>query len=48
MQDGHNKVQKWHETNRQKILRRGSKNIQKNYTKEILMTQILNVKSYGP
>ena len=35
--DGHNKGQK------QKILRRGGKTTQKNYTKKILMTQITMV-----
>ena len=31
--DGHNKEQKWYGSNRNKILRRGGKNTQKNYTK---------------
>ena len=31
--DGHNKGQKWYGSNRNKILRRGGNNIQKNYTK---------------
>ena len=38
--DGHNNGQKQSGTEKQKILRRGSKNTQKNYTKKILMTQI--------
>ena len=38
--DGHNKEQKWYGPNKkQKILRRSGKNIQKNCTKEIFMTQ---------
>ena len=37
--DGLNKGQKWY-GQRQKILRKGSKNTQKNYTKKIFMTQI--------
>ena len=39
--DGHNKGQKWHGPNRKKILRRGGKNTQKNYTKKIFTTQII-------
>ena len=40
--DRHNKGQKWYGSNRSRryILRRGGKNIQKNYTKKIFMTQI--------
>ena len=39
--DGLNKGQKWYgPTQKQKILRRGGKNIQKNYTKKIFKTQI--------
>ena len=38
--DGINKGQKWYGPNKQKILRRGGKNTQKNYTKKIFMTQI--------
>ena len=34
------KEQKWYETNKQNILRRGGMNTQKNYTKKIFMTQI--------
>ena len=42
--DGLNKGQKWYGPNRkQKILRRGGKNIQKNYTEKILMTQIITM-----
>ena len=37
--DGHNKGQKWHGPNRNKILRRGAKNTGKNYTKNIFTTQ---------
>ena len=32
--DEHNKGQKWYGPNKQKTLRRGGKNIQKNYTKK--------------
>ena len=40
--DGHNKGQKWYGPNRsKKILRRGGKNTQKNYTKKIFATQII-------
>ena len=35
--DGHNKGQKWYGPNKQKILRRGGKNTQKNYPKKIFM-----------
>ena len=38
--NGLNKGQKLYGPNKQKILRRGGKNTQKNYTKEILITQI--------
>ena len=38
--DGHNKGQKWYKEQKQKILRTGGKNTQKNYTKKIFMTQI--------
>ena len=38
--DGYNKGQKWYGLNKQKILRRGGTNTQ-NYTKKILMTQII-------
>ena len=38
-QNGHNKGQKLYAPNKQKILR-GGKNIQKNYTKKILITQV--------
>ena len=41
--DGHNKRQKWHGPNKQKILRRGSKNTHKNYTKKSFMTQIITM-----
>ena len=42
--NGHNKGQKWYGPNRkQKILRRGGKNIQKNYTKKIFTTQIITM-----
>ena len=34
--DGLNKGQKWHGPNSKKILRRGGKNTQKNYTKKDL------------
>ena len=34
--DGHNKGQKWQGPNKQKILRRGGKNTQKNYAKKDL------------
>ena len=34
--DGHNKGQKCYGLNKQKILRRGGKNTQKNYTKKVL------------
>ena len=41
MKDGLNKGQKWYGPNRnRRILRRGGKNTQKNYTKMIFMTQI--------
>ena len=40
--DGHNKGHKWHgPKQKQKILRRGGKNIQKNCTKKIFTTQII-------
>ena len=35
MQNGHNKGQKWYGSKKQKILRRGGKNTQNNYTKKI-------------
>ena len=35
--DGLDKGQKWYGPNKQKILRRGGKNTQKNYTKKIFM-----------
>ena len=35
MQNGHNKGQKWYGSRKQKILRRGGKNTQNNYTKKI-------------
>ena len=41
--DGHNKGQKWYGPDRSKILRRGDQNTQKNYTKKILMTQIITM-----
>ena len=34
--DGHNKGQKWHGPNKQKIKRKGGKNTQKNYTRKDL------------
>ena len=37
------KKQKCHGPNKQKILRRGGKNTQKNYTKKIFMTQIITM-----
>ena len=40
--DGHNKGQKRHEPNKQKMLRRGGKNTQ-NYTEKVLMTQIITM-----
>ena len=41
--DRHNKGQKWYGPNKkQKILRKGGKNIQNNYMKKILMTWIVN------
>ena len=39
----HNKGQKWYGPNKQKILRRGSNNTQKNYIKKIFMTQIIMI-----
>ena len=42
MQDGLNKGQKWYGPNKQKILRKGSKNTQ-NYTEKIFMTQIITM-----
>ena len=36
----HNKGEKWRTSQKQKRLRRGRKNTQKNYTKNVLMTQI--------
>ena len=42
--DGLNKGQKWYGPNiKQKILRRGGKNTQKNCKKEIFMTQIITM-----
>ena len=42
MKDQHNKGQKWYgPKQKQKILRRGGKNTQKNCTKKIFMTQII-------
>ena len=41
MQNGHNKGQKWYGSKKQKILRRGGKNTQKNCTKMIFTTQII-------
>ena len=41
MQNGHNKGQKWYGSKKQKILRRGGKNTQKNCTKKIFMIQII-------
>ena len=39
--DGHNKGQKWYgPKQKQKILRRGGKNTQKNYTKKLFIIQI--------
>ena len=38
--DGHNKGQKWQGPNEAKEIKRGGKNIQKNYTKKVLMTWI--------
>ena len=38
--DRHNKGQKGYGPNRSRMLRRGGKNTQKNYTKKIFMTQI--------
>ena len=38
--DGHHKEHKWYGPNKHKILRRGGKNTQRNYTKKIFMTQI--------
>ena len=37
---GHNKGQKQYGPNRSRMLRKGCKNTQKNYTKKIFMTQI--------
>ena len=39
----HTKGQKWYGPNKQKILRRGGKNTQKNCTKKIFMTQIITM-----
>ena len=39
----HAKMSKLYGTNKQKILRRGGKNTQKNYTKHIFMTQIITL-----
>ena len=39
--NGHNKGQKWYGPNKQKVLRRGGKNTQKNHTKMIFMIQII-------
>ena len=42
MHNGINKGQKWYGPNqKQKMLRKGGKNIQKNYTKKIFMTKII-------
>ena len=42
--DGHNKGQKWYgPKQKQKILRRGGKNMQKNCTKKIFTTQIMTM-----
>ena len=43
--DEHSKGQKWYGPNKQKRLRRGGKNTQKNYTKKkkIFMTQITTI-----
>ena len=38
--DGHKKGQKWYGPNKQKSLRRGGKNTQKNYAKKVFMTHI--------
>ena len=38
--DEHNKGQKWYGPNRSRILRKGGKNTQKNYTKKIFLIQI--------
>ena len=37
------KEQKWYETNKQNILRRGGMNTQKNYTKKIFTTQMITM-----
>ena len=37
------KGQKWYGPNKQKILRRGGKNTQKNYTKKSFMTKIITM-----
>ena len=37
------KDRKWYGPNKQKILRRGDKNAQKKYTKQILITQIITM-----
>ena len=41
MKDGLDKGQKWYGRNKQKILRRGGKNIQKNCTKKSFTTKII-------
>ena len=41
--EGYNKGQKWYGPNRSRRLRRGGKNTQKNYTKNIFMTQIITM-----
>ena len=41
--DGFNKGQKWYGPNKQKILRRGGKNTQKNCTKKIFTTKIITM-----
>ena len=41
--DGLIKGQKWYGPNKQKILRRGGKNTQKNCIKKIFMTKIITV-----
>ena len=39
--DGHNRGQKPYGPKKQKILRRGGENTQKNYTKKIFISQII-------
>ena len=47
-QDGHNKGQNGMDLTKTEIIRRGSKNTQKSYTKKIFMTQISTMVCHSP